>query len=296
MRFGKLITFCASIFLLLNIVPVTPVTPVSASLFSDKDIKSPVKPITNSLVTLTEDNFVVLRGAIDEDSASYFIKDIYRLVVNEKNNDDIYVYLMTPGGSVIHGYDIIQTLEALSQTGKKIHCIADTAYSMGFSILQACDYRHVIKSSSIMQHQMSFGFEGQMENNKNRFKFIESIEEKMTEQQSARLGLSQDEFKKKILSDWWMFSDNAVKENAADDIVNVLCDKSLTNETYFREFNFVFFGKVKFEFSKCPLIKSPISIDFMDKKGSTKNEEDDFDYTSNDIASKYINPEKYISK
>ena len=189
MRFGKLVTFCISIFLLLN--NITPVTFASASLFSDKEVKPIPEPIIgnpNQLITLTEDNLVVLRGAIDEDSASYFIKDIHRLIANEKV-DDIYVYLMTPGGSVIHGYDIIQTLEALSQTGKKIHCIADTAYSMGFSILQACDSRHVLKSSSIMQHQMSFGFEGHMENNKNRFKFIESIEEKMTEQQSSRLGL-----------------------------------------------------------------------------------------------------------
>ncbi len=95
-----------------------------------------------------------------------------------------------------------------------------------------------------------------------------------------------------------MFSDNAVKENAADDIVNVLCDKSLANETYFREFNFVFFGKVKFEFSKCPLIKAPVSIDFMDKKESNTTDENNkvFDYTSNIVASKYINPEKYMGE
>lgn len=287
MKFGKLFTFCASIFLLLNSFNIiAPLTCVNASLFSDKEVKAVVgEPTNNNLVTLTENNLVVLRGAINEDTASYFVKDIHDLVSNEKV-DDIYVYLMTPGGSVIAGYDIIQTLEALSQS-KKIHCIADTAYSMGFSILQACDSRHVLKGSSIMQHQMSFGFEGSIENNKNRFKFIESIEDKMTEQQSEKLGLTKEEFKEKILSDWWMFSDNAVKENAADDVIHVLCDKNLSNETYTREFEFVFFGKVKFEFSKCPLIKAPVNITFGNK---TEKESAEFDYTTNPTAYNYIDP------
>lgn len=267
MNFSNLITFFISIFLF-NIITYT--------------------HADNNLVTLTDNNFVVLRGQIDEDTSSYFIRDIHQLI---SYNNDIYVYLITPGGSVIDGYNIIQTLDALSLTGKNIHCIADIAYSMGFSILQACNYRYVLQGSSIMQHQMSFGLEGQLENNKNRFKFIESIEEKMAEQQSAKLGLTKDEFQKKILSDWWLFGDNAVKENAADNIINVMCDLTLLNETYFREFDFIFFGKVKFEFSKCPLIKAPISINFMDK---VKN--DEFDYTTNTIASQYINPITKIYK
>jgi ATP-dependent Clp protease protease subunit len=279
MKFGRLITFSVGIFLLLNSVQIC-----SASMFSGN--KNRNDNMYNDVLQMTNDNTVVIRGEISEDSASDFISDIHKIANNEDAEavNDIYVFLMTPGGSVIDGYNIIQTLDAWTLAGKNITCIADTAYSMGFSILQACTNRYVLKGSSVMQHQMSFGLEGQLENNKNRFKFIESIGREMDNQQSERLGLSYEDFKKKTLSDWWLFGNSIVEENVADKMVNVLCDHKLSNETYFKEFDFVFFGKIKFEFSKCPLIKAPKSIDF------GNNNANDVDYMNDSFIKGYINP------
>ena len=110
------------------------------------------------LVELTENNFVAIRGQIDESTASRFISDVMKLKSNK-----IYVYLTTPGGSVISGMSIVQTINTLQASGKEFVCIADRAASMGFVIFQSCTQRYVMEHSIIMQHQVSLGIEGQYE-------------------------------------------------------------------------------------------------------------------------------------
>ena len=211
------------------------------------------------LILLHDSNTVTIRGPIGPMSTTKFISDIHK-----KDTDDVYVFLTTPGGSVIHGYQIIQVIDALNKMGKNVYCIADVAYSMGFGILQACPTRFAMTGSSIMQHQMSFGIKGQLENNKNRMTFIEEIESQMTERQSKRLGLSVEEFKEKTLSDWWLFGRSIIENKGADEMVNVLCDKSLTEKFYTEEYDLLFFGKIYIDFSECPLISDPLKVYFKD--------------------------------
>lgn len=127
-------------------------------------------------VKLKDNNFVSIRGKIDEDSASRFIYDIMKI-----KNDKIYIYLNTPGGSIMSGNTIIQTIESLKQSGKKLICIADHAYSMGFVIFQACPTRYIMPHSIIMQHQASLQLDGPIKNVKNMVKLIENIDIKANE-------------------------------------------------------------------------------------------------------------------
>ena len=81
------------------------------------------------VITLTEDNHVLLRGKIDSKSATQCVNDLLSIKEN-----DIYLYITSPGGSITEGYQIIQTIDALGATGKNVHCIGDVAASMAFSI------------------------------------------------------------------------------------------------------------------------------------------------------------------
>lgn len=217
------------------------------------------------IIELQKYNLVSIVGRIDDATSSKFIKDILSI-----KSDHINIYLSTPGGSVIAGNDIIETIDALVSSGKNITCIANEASSMGFSILQVCPTRYITANSIIMQHQMSIRLDGSLENVKNRMKLIKTLEKKQVKRQATRIGLTVEKFQKKVLNDWWMHGEDAIKENAADELVLVTCNKDLSNSTYIIK-RFTIFGQVDIEYASCPLIKQPINIKFENKKHQDKS-------------------------
>ena len=58
-------------------------------------------------IILTKDNFITIRGTIDETISSNFIYDLNR----KKNKTDVYVYLNTNGGSVESGNKILLEIQ-----------------------------------------------------------------------------------------------------------------------------------------------------------------------------------------
>ena len=207
-------------------------------------------------IKLNTTNNIILRGEINTESASKFIYDLNMM----PNKNNTYVYLHTPGGSVVDGMKIVAEVQKYN-----LSCIADTAYSMGFIIFQACKNRYIVPSGRLMQHQMAFGVADQKNRVENYIDFINQMEDEIVETQAARINITQEAFRAKITDDWWLYGENAVKENCADEVVNVECSRTLTRETQVIEK-----GAYKYTYSRCPLVNDHI------KKTSNKNADDIF--------------------
>jgi hypothetical protein len=144
-------------------------------------------------------------------------------------------------------------------SGKTINCIANTAASMAFVILQACTNRYVLESSILMQHVAFYRIKGDAPNNLSFVKFLEEMLFNVDKFQAKRLGISVKEFRAKIRDDWWFLGVSAIREKAADKMVSVICSLDLANKTYtetIRFFNFTF----DVTWSSCPLIEEPIEV------------------------------------
>lgn len=216
--------------------------------------ESGASKVETKLVRLSENNFVVLRGEIDSESSSQFISDILKL-----NGDTIYIYLFTPGGSIIKGNDIIQTMNTLQKMGKEIICVADQAYSMGFIIFEACPTRYIMSNSILMQHQASLDMEGPIEQVKSLFKLLEKIISDSVLMQSKRMELTKDRFNELTQHDLWMYGEEIIQNKAGDEIVNVICDFDMTKSYSLKKH--IPFGVLNIEFSLCPLIHVPRNIE-----------------------------------
>jgi len=203
--------------------------------------------LVNTLDTIqfNTTNNIVLKGEVNSKMATDFIYNL-----NKKNNkSDIYVYLNTPGGSVQEGMKIISEINKYGSV-----CIAEQAYSMGFAILQSCKERLILPHGSIMQHQISLGVSDEKGKIDNYMKYIDQIENHMTEIQSERVGLTSDAFKLKTMNEWWLYGENTVFQKCADRVVNVECSKELTKQTYTEKK-----GSYTYTYSKCPLVTNEIS-------------------------------------
>ena len=107
---------------------------------------------SNKILRFNTTNNVLLKGEINEETSSKFIYEFNLLP--EKNNS--LIYLNTPGGSVTDGMKIVSEIEKYNIT-----CIAESAYSMGFIIFQACKNRYILPHGKLMQHQMALGISDQ---------------------------------------------------------------------------------------------------------------------------------------
>jgi ATP-dependent protease ClpP protease subunit len=208
------------------------------------------------LIHLTHDNCVVLRGPVTGGSIDRAVTSL-----TKAEGDELYLFIHSPGGSVIAGERLIQTIHALERTSKHVHGIADLALSMGFDILQNCNTRYVTGGSILMQHQMSSGVQGNVKSMNEMMGFTNYIYNTTCQYQADRIGISLEQFQERVNDEWWLYDRQSIEMNAADKSALVLCTPELVDDT--EEFIlYTWFGPVTLVYSRCPLVTQPVEIRF----------------------------------
>ena len=225
---------------------------------------SNIDNISNTkIITLRTDNLVNIRGPILDKSVDVFVNKLLKIA-----SDEIFIFINSPGGVVTEGLRFIQIMQSFENINKKVYCIVDKGASMAFVIFQHCQNRYIIDGSILMQHQMSGGMSGPIENVRNRMKLFNNIYLKMNNYQSNRLKLTLNEFLEKVTSDWWLFDNEILTENAGDEKVKIICHPDLLKNKEIIEHKSLF-GLIKFTFNRCPLINTPSKIELKEFESDT---------------------------
>jgi ATP-dependent Clp protease protease subunit len=106
---------------------------------------------------MLKDRIVFLTGTVEEDMANHLVA---QLLLLESQNDKapINMYINSPGGSVMQGLAIYDTMQYIKSP---IHTIViGQAASMGSLLAQAGDKRYITQSSRHMIHRVSSGTGG----------------------------------------------------------------------------------------------------------------------------------------
>jgi len=233
-----------------------------------------------SVVKLTNDNFVILRGEINGLNSAKVINQLLKY----QPGSQVYLYIISNGGSVTSGMEIVRAINTLVANNVDVKCIADTALSMGFVIFQYCPVRYVTSSSILMQHQISMGIHGPINQVTNYVSFIKTVEDELDTHQATRIGISVDEFHQKTGHDWWLFGKQLINSGAVDSMVDVICDFEIKK---IKQSHQTIFGDVTVIYSSCPLARDPLQIKFNHEKYITPD-------SLNKILSKY-DMTKYIN-
>jgi ATP-dependent Clp protease protease subunit len=182
-------------------------------------------------ITLEPNNFVAIIGSINKNNVNMWIRNISSI-----ENQKIYVYINSNGGSVEAGQKLIDQFTYLQLKGVTIECIAQNAYSMAFQILQSCDKRYITPSATVMQHQMSVSeLGGQFDNLLNYLTMIKQMANDLDLKAAKRIGISYADYKLKTSTDWWLYGEDIVQNNVADEIVYVGCGKKLYETFNYKE-------------------------------------------------------------
>lgn len=209
-------------------------------------------------LNLEDSNTVTLKGPVTDGSVSTTMKKLQEISRRVSKDTPIYLVLDTPGGDIMAGMELIDMAKALPQ---KVHTVTLFAASMGFQIAQGLNNRYIVRTGTLMSHRARMeGLGGQVKGElESRYKMVRRAVDYLDTIASQRMGLDLQTYEGKIYNELWVYGFDALNEKVADETVLVSCGESL-NGTYSQIFD-TFFGPVKVTFNKCPLIKTPESIE-----------------------------------
>ena len=168
---------------------------------------------------LMKQRIVLLEGPVDDTMAS--IASASLLYLNSdasgKKNDDIHVYINSPGGSVTAGLAIYDTLNSLSS--KVITYGVGIQMSMGSVLLAAGDERHMTPNSKLMIHQISGGAQGQATEMAISNAFAEQLHEDLKNIYVAHTGLKHEFWDLALERDTFLTAEQAKKMGFIHDIL-----------------------------------------------------------------------------
>lgn len=207
-------------------------------------------------IVLQNNHFINLIGPVTRNSVDAILWELndpsVQQVINETQKATLFIN--SPGGSVHAGNHLIQYIRYLQSRNITVDCIGENFMSMAFVIFQACDHRMVMEHSIGMQHQMSFGLRGNIENMRNSFDMHDEINENIISMELAKIGIDRQTYNEKIAHDWWIVGQDNINQNTADELILYSCSPEIYNIQQVRKEKISHFSFYIYTF-KCPLFK-----------------------------------------
>ncbi len=108
---------------------------------------------------LLKDRIILLNGEINDNTANSIVAQL--LFLDSENNDDISIYINSPGGSITSGMAIYDTMNIIKSDVSTI-CIGMSASMAAFLLSSGKKgKRYILPNAEVMIHQPLGGAQGQ---------------------------------------------------------------------------------------------------------------------------------------
>ena len=166
---------------------------------------------------ILKNRIILLSGEIDDNTANIVIAEL--LYLDSINNDDISLYINSPGGSVSAGMAIFDTMNYIKSDVSTI-CIGMAASMAAF--LLACGKsgkRYCLPNSEVMIHQPLGGVQGQATEIKIVAERIIKLKNRLNQILSEKTNKKLSEIEKDTDRDYYMNSQEALEYGIIDKII-----------------------------------------------------------------------------
>ena len=126
---------------------------------------------------LLKDRIIFLTGEINDSVASIVISEL--LYLDNVSNEDIYLYINSPGGSITSGMSIYDTMNFIKS--KVITIGIGMTASMAAFLLSSGNIRYALPNTEVMIHQPLGGAQGQATDIKIAAERIIKLKEKLNQ-------------------------------------------------------------------------------------------------------------------
>ena len=211
---------------------------------------NPMMTQDEEVITLTSETVVNFRGPVNDQSVADVLSEL--LAKREDTNETIYLFINSPGGSIIDGIAFIRAAKRVPN----VKTVTIFAASMAHAIAQQLPGERIILPTGIaMAHRAAGRFQGQFEQGEleQQLALWKKIVLDLELKNAKRLGISIQEYKAKVKDEWWSYGSSAVDEGVMDSVKEFRCTNELIKDV--QSVGGVFGSQ---EFSQCPLLTYPV--------------------------------------
>lgn len=166
---------------------------------------------------LLKDRIIILNGEITDNSSNIVVAQL--LYLDSLNNDDISLYINSPGGSITAGMAIFDTMNFIKSDISTI-CVGMAA-SMAAFLLSSGEKgkRYILPNAEVMIHQPLGGAQGQATEIKIAAERILKLKKKLNKILSDNTGKDIDTIDNDTERDYFMNSDEALNYGIVDKVL-----------------------------------------------------------------------------
>lgn len=166
---------------------------------------------------LLKDRIIFINGEITDITSNIIISEL--LYLDSINNEDIYIYINSPGGSVTAGMAIYDTMNYIKSDIQIV--VVGIAASMAAFLLASGTKgkRCALENSEVMIHQPLGGVSGQATEIQIAAERILKLKEKLNSLLAKNTGNSLKKIKKDTERDYYMDAEEALKYGIIDKIL-----------------------------------------------------------------------------
>lgn len=166
---------------------------------------------------LLKDRIIILNGEIDDATSNSIVAQL--LYLDSLNNDDISLYINSPGGSITAGMAIYDTMNFINSDVATI-CIGMSASMAAFLLASGKKgKRYCLPNSEVMIHQPLGGAQGQATEIKIAAERILRLKDKLNNILAKNTGKSLKQIEQDTERDNFMTSDEALEYGIVDKII-----------------------------------------------------------------------------
>ncbi len=166
---------------------------------------------------LLKDRIIILNGEISDNNANTVVAEL--LYLDSINNDDISLYINSPGGSITAGMAIFDTMNFIKSDVSTI-CVGMAASMAAFLLATGKKgKRFILPNAEVMIHQPLGGVQGQATEIKIAAERILKLKGKLNKILADATGKDITKIDKDTERDYFMDSNEALKYGIVDKIL-----------------------------------------------------------------------------
>jgi len=165
---------------------------------------------------LLKDRIILLSGEINDDISSVIVSQL--LYLDSINNNPIWIYINSPGGSITSGLAIYDTINYISSKVNTI-CIGMAMSMAAFLLASTSGKRYALPHSEIMIHQPYGGMQGVVSDIDIQAKRLLKTKEQMNQLLSNHTKQPIEKIEADTERDYYMSPKEALDYNIIDEIL-----------------------------------------------------------------------------
>lgn len=166
---------------------------------------------------LLKDRIVFLSGEINDEVANLIVSEL--LYLDSLNNEDIYLYINSPGGSVTAGMAIYDTMNFIKCDVSTI-CVGMCASMAAFLLSSGAKGKRVcLKNGEVMIHQPLGGVQGQATEIKIHAERIIKLKKKLNKILASNTGKDIKKIERDTERDYYLDSEEALEYGLVDKVL-----------------------------------------------------------------------------